>query len=55
MSVIAQGVETEQQRLFLAETNRVTKAQGFYFSRAVSAAEAGALLRQGRIAGSPRG
>ncbi|WP_236001831.1 GGDEF/EAL domain-containing response regulator [Paraburkholderia elongata] len=52
IGVIAQGVETEQQRQFLADTNRATKAQGFHFSRAVGAAEASALLRRGRIAGS---
>lgn len=54
MGVIAQGVETEQQRLFLADTNRATKAQGFHFSRAVSGAQAGALLRQGHITESSR-
>jgi diguanylate cyclase (GGDEF)-like protein len=55
IGVIAQGVETEQQRLFLADTNRATKAQGFHFSKSVSAAEATALLRQGHIVGSVRG
>lgn len=50
IGVIAQGVETEQQCLFLAQTNRATKAQGFHFGKAVSAAEAGALLRRGHIA-----
>ncbi|QBQ99301.1 putative bifunctional diguanylate cyclase/phosphodiesterase [Paraburkholderia pallida] len=53
IGVIAQGVETEQQRLLLAGTNRATRAQGFHFSRPVGAAEAGRLLREGRIAGSP--
>jgi diguanylate cyclase (GGDEF)-like protein len=52
IGVIAQGVETEQQRLLLAHTNWATKAQGFHFSEAVGAAEASALLRQGHIAES---
>ncbi len=54
MGFIAQGVETEQQRRFLADTNRATKAQGFHFSQAVSGAQAAVLLRQGHIAESPR-
>ncbi|KVD70809.1 diguanylate cyclase [Burkholderia sp. ABCPW 14] len=48
--VIAQGVETEQQRALLAATNRATNAQGFRFSEAVGAARASELLRQGHIA-----
>ncbi|WP_094783378.1 putative bifunctional diguanylate cyclase/phosphodiesterase [Paraburkholderia ribeironis] len=55
IGVIAQGVETEQQRAFLAETNRATKAQGFHFSKAVGAAQAGELLRHGHIAPDQRG
>jgi len=55
IGVIAQGVETEQQRAVLADTNRATKAQGFHFSKPVGAAEATALLRQGHTAGSVRG
>jgi diguanylate cyclase (GGDEF)-like protein len=55
IGVIAQGVETEQQRAVLADTNRATKAQGFHFSKPVGAAEATVLLRQGHIAGSVRG
>ena len=51
--VIAQGVETEQQRDLLTSTDTMTQAQGFHFSRAVGANRAGELLRQGRIA-SPR-
>ncbi|WP_080400780.1 EAL domain-containing protein [Burkholderia ubonensis] len=50
IGVIAQGVETEQQCLFLAQTNRATKAQGFLFSKEVSATQAGEMLRRGRIA-----
>lgn len=50
IGVIAQGVETEQQRALLAATNRATSAQGFRFSEAVGAARASELLRQGHIA-----
>jgi len=48
--VIAQGVETEQQRDLLTSTDSTTQAQGFHFSKAVGAERAGELLRQGRIA-----
>jgi diguanylate cyclase (GGDEF)-like protein len=48
--VIAQGVETEQQRDLLTSTDTMTQAQGFHFSKAVGADRAGELLRQGRIA-----
>ncbi|WP_244106313.1 putative bifunctional diguanylate cyclase/phosphodiesterase [Paraburkholderia phenazinium] len=50
IGVIAQGVETEQQRALLASTNRATSAQGFRFSEAVGAARASELLRRGHIA-----
>jgi EAL domain-containing protein (putative c-di-GMP-specific phosphodiesterase class I) len=51
IAVIAQGVETEQQRDLLTSTDIKTQAQaqGFHFSRAVAADRAGELLRQGRI------
>jgi len=49
IGVIAQGVETEQQRALLASTDSTTQAQGFYFSEAVGAVRAGELLRQGRV------
>jgi diguanylate cyclase (GGDEF)-like protein/PAS domain S-box-containing protein len=48
--VIAQGVETEQQRDLLSSTDTMTQAQGFHFSKPVAADRAGELLRQGRIA-----
>jgi diguanylate cyclase (GGDEF)-like protein len=48
--VIAQGVETEQQRDLLTSSDTMTQAQGFHFSEAVSASAAGELLRQGRFA-----
>jgi diguanylate cyclase (GGDEF)-like protein/PAS domain S-box-containing protein len=47
--VIAQGVETEQQRDLLTSTDTMTQAQGFHFSKAVGPDRAGELLRQGRI------
>jgi diguanylate cyclase (GGDEF)-like protein/PAS domain S-box-containing protein len=50
ISVIAQGVETEQQRDLLTSTDTTTQAQGFHFSKAVGADRAGDLLRQGRLA-----
>jgi len=46
IGVIAQGVETEQQRALLANTGSATQAQGFHFSKAVGAAYATSLLRQ---------
>jgi predicted signal transduction protein with EAL and GGDEF domain len=48
--VIGQGVETEQQRDLLSSTDTMTQAQGFHFSRAVSAERASEFLRRGRIA-----
>jgi EAL domain-containing protein (putative c-di-GMP-specific phosphodiesterase class I) len=50
IGVIAQGVETEQQRDLLTSTGSMTQAQGFHFSKAVGADRAGDFLRQGRIA-----
>ncbi|MEO6024540.1 MAG: EAL domain-containing protein [Burkholderiales bacterium] len=50
IGVIAQGVETEQQRALLASTDSTTQAQGFHFSEAVGAVRATEFLRQGRIA-----
>ena len=47
--VIAQGVETEQQRDLLTLTDTTTQAQGFHFSKPVGAECAGALLREGHI------
>jgi diguanylate cyclase (GGDEF)-like protein/PAS domain S-box-containing protein len=48
--VIAQGVETEQQRDLLTLTDISTQAQGFHFSKAVGAERASEMLRQGRVA-----
>jgi diguanylate cyclase (GGDEF)-like protein/PAS domain S-box-containing protein len=49
VGIIAQGVETEEQRLLLCSADSTARAQGFHFSRAVGPAEAGELLRNGRI------
>ena len=50
IEMIAQGVETEAQWLFLTATSPVSKVQGYYFSEPVPAERADALLRRGRIA-----
>jgi diguanylate cyclase (GGDEF)-like protein/PAS domain S-box-containing protein len=47
--VIAQGVETEQQRDLLTLTDITTQAQGFHFSKAVGAERASELLRNGSL------
>jgi diguanylate cyclase (GGDEF)-like protein/PAS domain S-box-containing protein len=47
--VIAQGVETEQQRDLLTLTDISTQAQGFHFSKAVGAERASELLRNGSL------
>ena len=49
IGVVAKGVETEEQRALLSATDSAAQAQGFHFSKAVGAAEAGELLRRGRI------
>ena len=46
VDVVAQGVETEQQRDLLSCAPSPTKVQGFYYSAPVPAAEATELLRQ---------
>jgi diguanylate cyclase (GGDEF)-like protein/PAS domain S-box-containing protein len=48
--VIAQGVETEEQRDLLTLTDISTQAQGFHFSKAVGAERAGEMLRNGPLA-----
>ena len=47
--VVAEGVETQEQRERLLVTCSTTHAQGYYFSRAVDVAHAEELLRQGRV------
>jgi diguanylate cyclase (GGDEF)-like protein/PAS domain S-box-containing protein len=49
IGVIAMGVETEEQCALLSATDSTAQAQGWHFSKAVGAAEAGELLRRGRI------
>ena len=49
IGVMAEGVETEEQRSLLISTGSPTKAQGYYFSEPVDAARAGELLRQRSI------
>ena len=53
IGIIAQGIETEQQRALLASIGSATQGQGFHFSEAVGAANATELLRQGRIGPTP--
>ena len=50
IGVIAEGVETADQRALLVSISSSTQGQGFYFSAAVDAAQASRLLRQGMIA-----
>jgi diguanylate cyclase (GGDEF)-like protein/PAS domain S-box-containing protein len=49
IGVIAEGVETEEQRTQLAATGSTTHAQGHYFSEAVRVERADELLREGRM------
>jgi diguanylate cyclase (GGDEF)-like protein/PAS domain S-box-containing protein len=49
IGVIAEGVETEQQRSLLVSTGATTRAQGNLFSVAVDAAHAGDMLRAGAV------
>jgi diguanylate cyclase (GGDEF)-like protein/PAS domain S-box-containing protein len=49
IGVIAEGVETEEQRALLASTGHTTHAQGYLFSEAVAAARANQLLRDGAV------
>lgn len=49
LKVIAEGVETEEQRALLTSIGRGTQGQGFYFSPPVPALQAEGLLRQKKI------
>jgi diguanylate cyclase (GGDEF)-like protein/PAS domain S-box-containing protein len=49
IGVIAQGVETQQQRELLDLADTQTRAQGFHFSAPVGAQEAGEMLRAGKL------
>jgi diguanylate cyclase (GGDEF)-like protein/PAS domain S-box-containing protein len=50
IGIIAEGVETEEQRALLILTGSTTQAQGYFFSEAVDNIHASELLRQGSIA-----
>jgi EAL domain-containing protein (putative c-di-GMP-specific phosphodiesterase class I) len=47
VGVIAEGVETQEQRVMLASCDSGSQAQGHYFSAAVDPQRAGQLLREG--------
>ena len=49
IGVIAEGVETKEQRKMLAATGSAPRAQGHLFSEAVDAGKASALLRAGTM------
>ena len=49
IGVIAEGVETKEQRKMLAATGSAPRAQGHFFSEAVDAGRAGAMLREGTM------
>jgi len=49
IDVIAEGVETAAERALLVSMGATTKGQGFYFSAAVTEAQASDLLRSGAI------
>jgi diguanylate cyclase (GGDEF)-like protein/PAS domain S-box-containing protein len=53
IEVIAEGVESEDQRRLLLSAGATTQAQGFYFSPAVDATRAGEFLRHGLIEPQP--
>lgn len=49
IGIIAEGIETEEQRRMLAATGSAALGQGFNFSEAVDAPRAAELLRQGGV------
>jgi EAL domain-containing protein (putative c-di-GMP-specific phosphodiesterase class I) len=49
MQVVAEGIETDMQRARLHTLNRAAAGQGKYFSWAVEAPAAAALLRRGTL------
>jgi EAL domain-containing protein (putative c-di-GMP-specific phosphodiesterase class I) len=53
IEVVAEGVESEDQRALLVSLGPETKGQGFYFSKAVTASRAGELLGQLTITPQP--
>jgi diguanylate cyclase (GGDEF)-like protein/PAS domain S-box-containing protein len=54
IDVMAEGVETEEQRSLLAATGATTHAQGYFFSEAVDAGRAGRMLRMGSMKPMPQ-
>lgn len=50
IGIIAEGVETQEQRASLISTGSPMAAQGYYFSKAVNSLSAGQLLQTGSIA-----
>ena len=54
IGIIVEGLETETQLAFLQSTGATTLAQGYYFSEAVMATEAGDFLRSGTMEQSER-
>jgi EAL domain-containing protein (putative c-di-GMP-specific phosphodiesterase class I) len=46
IGIMAEGIETEEQRLLFLNSDMPSKAQGFYFSGAVETSRASELLRQ---------
>jgi diguanylate cyclase (GGDEF)-like protein len=49
VDVVAEGVETEEQRALLVNASATAQGQGFYYSRAVAADETVRLLRAGIV------
>jgi diguanylate cyclase (GGDEF)-like protein/PAS domain S-box-containing protein len=49
IGVIAEGVETEEQRRLLAASGEATVGQGYYFGRPVGVRSADELLRRGTV------
>jgi EAL domain-containing protein (putative c-di-GMP-specific phosphodiesterase class I) len=49
IEVVAQGVETEAQWMFLTTRAPISKIQGFFYSEPVPAGSPEELLRRGRI------
>ena len=54
IGIIVEGLETQTQLAFLQSTGATTLAQGYYFSEAVMATEAGDFLRSGTMEQSER-
>src|SRR5207253_3923388 len=53
IGIIAEGVETQEQRTSLISTGSAMNAQGYYFSNAVSSQQAAQLLMNGSIVPTP--